>query len=101
MMRDQQPPGHTLTGEGKAEAEELSCEEAALRVFEYLDGELAPEDNEKVRRHVEMCRRCYPYFNFERAFLEYVQERGMKPARSLELEGRLHRLLAALDDEET
>jgi hypothetical protein len=47
-----------------------------------------------------MCRRCYPYFSFERAFLDYVHDRGMRPARSAELEERLNRLLKDLDERE-
>ncbi|UCG76519.1 MAG: zf-HC2 domain-containing protein [Gemmatimonadota bacterium] len=81
-----------------AESRELSCEEAAKRVFEFLDGELPPVDAEKVRHHVEVCRRCYPYFNFERFFLDYVRERGLKPRRSRDLEERLRRLLEEAEE---
>ena len=100
MTNDEQPPGDAVSPEGGGTSDELSCEEAARNVFEYLDGELPPDHSEKVHRHVEMCRRCYPYFNFERAFLDYVHDRGMRPARSAELEERLNRLLKDLEDRE-
>jgi hypothetical protein len=100
MTHDEQPPGHAVSPDAEGGADELTCEEAARSVFEYLDGELPPDYSEKVHRHVEMCRRCYPYFNFERAFLDYVHDRGMRPARSAELEARLHRLLRELDERE-
>ena len=100
MRHDERPPGRTASAEGSATADELSCEEAARYVFEYLDGELPPDDQERVHRHVELCRRCYPYFSFERAFLDYVQDRGLQPARSAELEAKLKRLLAELEDGE-
>jgi hypothetical protein len=69
-------------------------------VFEYLDGELPPDYSEKVRHHIEMCKRCYPYFNFEQAFLDYLHDRGVKPARSDRLEERLRTLLGEVDTEE-
>lgn len=98
MTHDEQPPGHTVSRQGDATAEELSCEEAARHVFEYLDGELPPDYRERVHGHVEMCRRCHPYFNFERAFLDYVHDRGIRPARSAELEDKLKRLLEEIED---
>ena len=100
MTHDEQPPGHAVSREGGGTADELSCEEAARNVFEYLDGELPPGYSERVHRHVEMCQRCYPYFNFERAFLDYVHDRGMRPARSAKLEERLKRLLDDLEGRE-
>jgi hypothetical protein len=47
-----------------------------------------------------MCKRCYPYFNFEQAFLDYLHDRGVKPARSDRLEERLRTLLGEVDTEE-
>lgn len=38
----------------------ISCQEALQRLYEYLDGELTPEITEEVRRHIEICARCYP-----------------------------------------
>ena len=100
MKHGEQPPAGAASSDAAGAAEELSCEEAARHVFEYLDGELPPEYSEKVHRHVEMCRRCFPYFNFERAFLDYVHDRGLRPARSAELEEKLRLLLQDLEDEE-
>jgi mycothiol system anti-sigma-R factor len=61
---------------GRSELRELNCEESLARVYEYLDGELDASQNDAVRRHLEKCRRCYPYFDFERMFLDYVHEVG-------------------------
>lgn len=73
----------------------ISCEEALARVYEYLDGELDPELQERVHEHLEVCRRCYPCFNFERLFLDDVHERGL----SVEENPRLKRRVEALLDE--
>ena len=73
---------------------DIGCEEALARVYEYLDGELGPEMQERIHRHVEICRRCYPYFDFERLFLDYVREKGLGTGESSEeLRRRVESLL--------
>lgn len=72
-----EPPYGAGSGElppGCEEVEEISCQEAARRVYEFLDGELPPEEADRVRCHVEKCRRCYPFFNWEESFLRLVRE---------------------------
>lgn len=102
MTDDQRPPGDTgASPEGGAALDEVDCEDCASNLYEYLDGELEPRLYEQIRRHLARCRRCYPVFNFERAFLDYVHDRGLKPRRSLELKNRLHTLLDEIDAEES
>lgn len=72
---------------------DLTCEESLAVVYEYLDGELGPERHELVRRHLEKCRECYPYFNFERLFLDYLHEVGGSEASKPGLELRVRELL--------
>jgi len=91
MTDEMKPTGRELD----SAAAELSCEEALARVYEYLDGELAPAWNEAVRRHVQKCRRCYPHFDFERMFLDYLHEAGNEPRENPELERRIRALIDA------
>lgn len=53
-----------------AEPGGISCHEAAERLFEWLDGELGPEEHERVGTHLETCARCYPKLMFEKSFRE-------------------------------
>jgi len=78
---------------GCEHVEEISCEEAARKVYEFLDGELDDEDAEEVRCHVEQCRLCYPYFNWEELFLDALKERADRPESSRELRERVDDLL--------
>lgn len=71
----------------------VPCEEAVARVYEYLDGELEPEDRERIHRHLEICRRCYPYFDFERLFLDRIREKGLSTSDTGELRERVASLL--------
>lgn len=77
----------------------ITCHEAAERVYEFLDGELEAERMERIRQHIEVCRRCWPYFNFERIFLDHIRSRGMRPERSQELEEKVRHLLNGLQAE--
>jgi len=46
----------------------IPCREAAERLFEWLDGELAPELEASVGAHLRTCARCFPRLEFEKAF---------------------------------
>ncbi len=48
----------------------LDCQTAMRQLWDYLDGELSAERMEAVRAHVAVCARCYPHYDFERAFLD-------------------------------
>ncbi len=74
----------------------ISCEQAVERVYEFLDGELDAETMEQVREHIEVCKRCYPYFNFERIFLDHIRSKGLRSERSERLEARIRDALSDL-----
>ncbi len=56
----------------------ISCEEAMARLWEFLDGELEDAEAGAVRKHLEVCRRCYPKFDFQKAWFEHVR-RASRP----------------------
>jgi len=75
----------------------LSCQECVEGVYEYLDGELDQESAERIREHLEMCKRCYPYFNFERIFLDHIRSHGGGREANKTLEARIRNMLAEID----
>ena len=77
-----------MSGEGA-----ISCEEAFERLYDFLDGELCASWTEKVRAHIEVCRACYPHFNFERAFLDHIRGLGLGPEAREGLEARVREAL--------
>ena len=87
--------GHPPPEAGGSGETELNCEESLARVYEYLDGELDPAEHDAVGRHLEKCRKCYPHFDFERLFLDYVHELGAGEEKRPGLEDRVRRMLAA------
>lgn len=51
----------------------LSCREAVERLWAYIDGELDPGEAGAVRIHLEACRQCYPHYDFQKAFCQFVR----------------------------
>ncbi len=85
---------HPPHGSGGSGLRDITCRQAMARVYEYLDGELDAVEHEEVRAHLEKCRRCYPHFDFERMFLDYVHEVGARDTARPGLEERVRQLLA-------
>jgi len=54
----------------------IQCHEALQRIYEYLDGELTPQTAEEVRRHIDICERCFPKARFTAEFRDAVQRAG-------------------------
>lgn len=52
----------------------LSCDEVVQQLWDYLDHELTPERMAEIAAHLSMCNRCFPHYDFERAFLRAVRE---------------------------
>jgi anti-sigma factor (TIGR02949 family) len=54
----------------------LDCESVMRQLWDYLDGELTPDRMAAIRAHLELCKRCYPQYEFEQSFLAAVAARG-------------------------
>ena len=73
----------------------VSCREVMLQLWDYLDGELPPERVEAFTDHLALCKRCYPQFRFEFAFLEALaRQRRRLPGPSDALVQRLRALIS-------
>jgi anti-sigma factor (TIGR02949 family) len=71
----------------------MPCEHVLDRLWEYLDAELAPEDETKVKQHLEICNRCYPEYDFRRAYFEYTRRIRKRDHASPEFRRRLFQML--------
>ncbi|MGO4598253.1 mycothiol system anti-sigma-R factor [Terrabacter sp. 2RAF25] len=54
---------HTVSAPGN-EAR-TDCSEALLRVYEYLDGELGPEECAKIQAHLDECGPCLKEYDLD------------------------------------
>lgn len=55
----------------------MPCNEVLERIYEFLDGELTPEVEQRIRQHLAVCRKCYPHFRHEEVFLRFLERRAM------------------------
>lgn len=50
----------------------MSCREAVQKLWEYVDQELDEAACEQVRAHLDRCRHCFPHYDFQRAYREFM-----------------------------
>lgn len=72
---------------------EAACRESLEKLYDFLDGELPETTREQVAGHLEVCRSCYPHFNFERLFLDRLAAVRETPEPCPELARRIRALL--------
>lgn len=72
-----------------------TCEEVFRRMDEYLDRELAPQEVERVRAHLETCVACASEYRFEDTLLHDVKSKVRRVAVPDDLRSRIVRQLAA------
>ncbi len=69
------------------------CDEVIERMYEFLDGELTPDVDEKIREHLAVCQRCFPEFEHERVFLRFLERRAQIEKAPPSLRRRIFRAL--------
>jgi anti-sigma factor (TIGR02949 family) len=71
----------------------MNCREAVEHLYEYLDKELTPDVERAVRQHIADCQPCLEQFDFEAAFLKFLQARCQSRCAPPDLKRRiLHEL---------
>lgn len=72
---------------------ESGCRESLERLYDFLDGELPDVSRDQIAGHLQICRSCYPHFNFERLFLDRLAAVRETPEARPELADRIRALL--------
>ena len=72
-----------------------SCREVIAQLWDYLDGELPPQQMEALAAHLAECARCYPRYRFEFHFLEAIaRQRDRLPGPTQALVERVRLLIS-------
>ena len=58
---------------GMGEAAGTDCSEVLHRVYEYLDGEMGPEDTSHIRQHLEECGPCLREYDLDQMLKALVR----------------------------
>jgi anti-sigma factor (TIGR02949 family) len=45
---------------------ELDCGDALGHLYEFIDGEIGPEDHDRIRHHLDECGPCLQEYDVER-----------------------------------
>lgn len=75
------------------QATTMSCAEALERIYEFLDGELTADVEERIQRHLGVCRQCYPHFRHEEVFLRFLERRAQIVSAPPALRRRIMQML--------
>ena len=52
---------------------EFDCSRARLQLYEYLDGEMDPDDCVKIRQHLEQCGPCLKEYDIDQTLKALVR----------------------------
>ena len=77
-----------------SQIDRYTCEEAFLRLDDYLDRELPEEEMDRVRGHLETCALCASEFDFEQAVIDDVRGRMRRIRAPRDLMTRISVLIA-------
>ena len=86
-------PGYTGASVPTRAAPVTDCTETVLRIFEFLDGEMCPDDCARIQSHLDECGPCLREYQLDQALKMVVKRScGREPAPTELRTTILHRL---------
>ena len=73
----------------------IPCSEAVRQLWDYLDHAIAPEDQERVERHLSFCRRCCGELEFAKEIRGFLASDSSEEVPS-QVKERLERFVEEL-----
>ena len=67
----------------------MNCRDVLDHLYEYLDRELTPADERRIREHLAACPPCDDRFDVEQAFLRFIEARCRTHGAPPELRRRI------------
>ncbi len=55
------------------EHDAIDCSHALMQVYQYLDGEMGPDDCAKIREHLEQCGPCLEEYDIDQMLKTLVR----------------------------
>lgn len=71
------------------ESKDLDCQQALEHMYEYLDEELTPELEARVREHLVACLPCQKLADFEQRYLRFLEARTKTRGAPAELRRKI------------
>jgi len=61
----------------------VPCDVVEAHLWDYLDDEITdPVMRRRIEAHLEICKRCFPEYDYRRAFLELLRRHEEAPIPS-------------------
>ena len=73
----------------------IPCSDAVRQLWDYLDHAIAPEDQERVERHLSFCRRCCGQLEFAKEIRGFLAS-GSSDEVPSQVKDRLERFVEEL-----
>ena len=73
------------------------CKTALKDLFDYLDKELDKGNTEEFERHIELCRKCFDRFEFEKMLRDRIRQKAGESSPSPELRKRIQDIMDKFD----
>jgi anti-sigma factor (TIGR02949 family) len=67
------------------EHDDFDCSRARLQLYEYLDGEMDPDDIAKIREHLAHCGPCLKEYDLDQMLKELVRRACSREAAPTQL----------------
>ena len=64
---------HGNVEHGNEPHHEFDCSRARLQLYEYLDGEMDPDDCARIREHLEQCGPCLKEYDIDQTLKALVR----------------------------
>lgn len=71
----------------------MTCASVLEKIYEYLDGELTADVEQRIREHLAVCQSCFPHFRHEEVFLRFIERRAQIVAAPPSLRRRIMQML--------
>jgi len=68
-----------------SEHEDLDCSHALMQVYQYLDGEMGPDDCARIREHLAQCGPCLKEYDIDQMLKALVRRSCVCESAPMEL----------------
>lgn len=58
----------------------IPCREVLTELWAYIDQECEPAQQDQLRQHLERCQHCFPQYDFQRIFREFLAAKCQQTA---------------------
>jgi anti-sigma factor (TIGR02949 family) len=74
-----------VTGAEHDGEDDFDCSRARMQLYEYLDGEMAPDDIGKIREHLAHCGPCLREYDLDQTLKALIRRSCSREAAPVEL----------------